>query len=231
MAGIKAVKPSSPLLQQAEAPRTGRHRRSASRHGSAPGRGCASSWGIRFRYNPATQMPLWSSHLRASQAALNTQGVADACCRSQRCSPSCRPAHAQGLDQGRDRGGFRPVAPATPAATSRCWPGGIKYIRTSNSWRYLAVRIDLLYSRRVVGRPIRRHRGAGGPEPGRGPSPDRIRSTLDPYRSGQPVTRHCLSTVAGRPQDQLQHVGQGLLLGQRRGGELLLHPQTRAGPR
>ena len=38
----------------------------------------------------------------------------------------------------------------SPATPNRCWAGDITYIRTSNSWRYLAVWIDL-YSRRVVG--------------------------------------------------------------------------------
>jgi len=122
----------------------------------------------------------------------------------------------------------------SPAAPNRCWAGDITYIRTTAGWRYLAVWIDL-YSRRVVGWALGGHHGghigAGGPQPGPGAPPDGTRPAPDPHRSGEPVPGNGLPAAAGKPQDQLQHVGQGLLLGQRCGGELLLHPQTRTGPR
>jgi putative transposase len=122
----------------------------------------------------------------------------------------------------------------SPAAPNRCWAGDITYIRTTAGWRYLAVWIDL-YSRRVVGWALGAtmeatlvlealNRALGH----RQIEPDRLLIHTD---QGSPVPGNGLPASAGTPQDQLQHVGQGLLLGQRCGGELLLHPQTRTGPR
>jgi hypothetical protein len=43
---------------------------------------------------------------------------------------------------------------------------------------------------------------------------------------GEPIPGGGLPATAGGPPEQLQHVSQGLLLGQRSGGELFLHHQT-----
>ncbi len=42
-----------------------------------------------------------------------------------------------------------------PPAPNRCWAGDITYIRTTDSWRYLAMWIDL-FSRRVIGWKLER---------------------------------------------------------------------------
>jgi hypothetical protein len=48
---------------------------------------------------------------------------------------------------------------------------------------------------------------------------------------GGAVPSYRLQVASGEPLDPLQHVGQALLLGQRRGREFLLDPLTRAGSR
>ncbi|MFM7548392.1 MAG: DDE-type integrase/transposase/recombinase [Cyanobacteriota bacterium] len=122
----------------------------------------------------------------------------------------------------------------SPTAVGRCWAGDITDIRTTGGWRYLAVWIDL-YSRRVVGWAMGAtmqatlllealNRALGH----RQIEPDQLLIHSD---QGEPVPGNGVPAASGRPQDQLQHVGQRLLRGQRRGGELLLHPQTRTGPR
>ncbi|MFM7753820.1 MAG: DDE-type integrase/transposase/recombinase [Cyanobium sp.] len=108
------------------------------------------------------------------------------------------------------------------------------YIRTTAGWRYLAVWIDL-YSRRVVGWAMGATMEATlvleALNRALGHRQIETRSTPDPHRSREPVLGNSVPAAAGRPKDHLQHVGQGLLLGQRSGGELLLHPQTRTEPR
>ena len=118
-----------------------------------------------------------------------------------------------------------------PPAPNRCWAGDITYIRTTAGWRYLAVWIDL-FSRRVVGwkldhrmdaalviEALNRALGLRRVEP---------ETVAPPHGSGQPVPGYRLPRPAEEAGDHLQHVRQGLLLGQRRGGELFLHPETRS---
>lgn len=105
-----------------------------------------------------------------------------------------------------------------PPTPNRCWAGDITYIRTSNGWRYLAVShrqvrwanwIDL-YSRRLVGwamgatmeatlvlEALNRALGHRQIEPDQ------------PLIHGprEPIPGDGLPAAAGRPQDQLQHVG------------------------
>jgi putative transposase len=122
---------------------------------------------------------------------------------------------------------FRPLAP------NRCWAGVITYIRSTSGWRYLAVWIDL-FSRRVVGWTLDQRmdaalvieafsRALGH----RQVAPDQLLI----HRSGQPVPGKRLPGAAPAGEDHLQHVRQGLLLGQRGGGELFLHPETGTKPR
>jgi putative transposase len=116
-----------------------------------------------------------------------------------------------------------------PPAPNRAWAGDITYIRTTAGWRYLAVWIDL-YSRRVVGWAMGAtmeatlvlealNRALGH----RQVEPDQLLIHTD---RGSPIPSNGLPAAVGKPQDHLQHVGQGLLLGQRSGRELFLHPQT-----
>ena len=106
-----------------------------------------------------------------------------------------------------------------PPAPNRCWAGDITSIRTTSGWRYLAVWIDL-FSRRVVG------------------------WALD-ARMDTALVIEALSRALGHrqvePDQLLIHTDQGsqyrandyqeLLLGQRGGGELFLHPETGTEPR
>ncbi|SBO42668.1 protein of unknown function [Cyanobium sp. NIES-981] len=57
------------------------------------------------------------------------------------------------------------------------------------------------------------------------------RAAADSHGSGQPVPGHRLPGSAQWEEDRLQDVRQGLLLGQRRGREILLHPKAGTGAR
>src|SRR5258708_24242641 len=119
----------------------------------------------------------------------------------------------------------RPVAPNildrnfSPSEPQATLAGDITYVWTAAGWVYLAVLLDL-FSRRgggVGGEHIDRH-GAGPCRSEAGAPWDRRRPRpAPPHGSWQPICESRLPADSQGAWNNLQHVEEGPLLGQRRG--------------
>ncbi|MCP9823254.1 DDE-type integrase/transposase/recombinase [Cyanobium sp. L1E-Cus] len=121
-----------------------------------------------------------------------------------------------------------------PLAPNRCWAGDITYIRTTAGWRYLAIWIDL-YSRRVVGWAMGASMEATlvleALNRAIGHRQIELDQLLIHTDQGGQYRAMAYRRLLESHKISCSKSSQGLLLGQRSGGELFLHPQTRTGPR
>ena len=119
------------------------------------------------------------------------------------------------------------------AAPNHVWLADLTYIPTGEGWLYLAAILDM-YTRKIVGWSMREtlHTEIALDALNDGHRTPATRARADPsLRSRHPIRRRRpIGWPSATRRDYTLHEPQRRLLGQRANGELLPHPQDRAGP-